>query len=76
MMPIGYNFMEEDILGFDDIDKRIKGLAEFKFSDFIYVSNTSSFSDVIPLKKKKEIIIVKSLKNDRRNTSQGKSKLF
>ncbi len=75
-MHTGYKFIMEDILGFEEAQNKIKGLAEFKFTDFIYVGTSDLFDNIIPVKKKQQIIIVKSEKHDRRNSGRKESKLF
>jgi len=51
--------MEDNIIGLEENDKKIRGIAEFSFNDKEYKSSLSILADIVPQKKKQLKIVIK-----------------
>lgn len=67
------NAIDDDLLGIDEEENKLKGIANFEFDNFEETTISSTFFDIQPKKKEKLIIIDK---NDIRNKRNGGSSLF
>lgn len=73
------NYMEHqdsDIIGLNEESQKIRGTAEFSFSEHESIEMNPILTDVVPKKKRKHQIVIKDGRRNRNSKSGKGSELF